>query len=146
MSHSDDATYLEERILLPLQRAIALVKKVGQVEITLSQKQDQLTQLDAQIKAAQIKQNELTATVERMKATNNEQRMELQALLQEERRIREQERTDHFRVQEQRKQEVRDETARMNKIKQDREQAEKQLDALKAELSKRFQAVQDLVK
>lgn len=146
MSHSDDATYLEERILFPLQRAIALVKKVGQVEITLSQKQDQLTQLDAQIKAAQIKQNELTATVERMKATNNEQRMELQALLQEERRIREQERTDHFRVQEQRKQEVRDETARMNKIKHDREQAEKQLDALKAELSKRFQAVQDLVK
>lgn len=146
MSHSDDATYLEERILLPLQRAIALVKKVGQVEITLSQKQDQLTQLDAQIKAAQIKQNELTATVERMKATNNDQRMELQALLQEERRIREQERTDHFRVQEQRKQEVRDETARMNKIKHDREQAEKQLDALKAELSKRFQAVQDLVK
>lgn len=144
MSYSEDASYLEERILIPLQRAVNVLRQVGQSEIALSQKQDALNQIGVQINAAQNKHAELQASIDRMKTTNTEQRMELQALLQEDRRIREQERADHLKVQEQRKEEIRDEKARLDKIEQDREQAEKQLDGLRADLSKRLQTLQGL--
>jgi chromosome segregation ATPase len=144
MSYSEDATYLEERILIPLQRAVQVMRQVGQAEITLSQKQDVLNQINVQISAATNKHAELQASIEHMKTTNAEQRMELQALLQEDRRTREQERRDHLKIQEQRKEEIRDEQIRMDKIKLDREQAERQLEGLRADLSKRLQTLQGL--
>lgn len=144
MSYSEEAQYLEDRILLPLQRAINLVRQLGQVEITAGQKQDALRALDMQLQAATNKHTELQGSIDRLRASHTEQRLELQALLQEDRRTREQERVEHLKVQEQRKEEVREEKAKLDRIKQERERAEQQLDALKADLSKRLQSLQGL--
>ena len=144
MSVGEDATYLEERILIPLQRAVKVMREVGKCEIVLTQKQDELSRVDVQISAATNKHAELRSSIEHMKSTSTEQRMELQALLQEDRRIREQERQDHLKVQDQRKQEQRDEQVRLDKLKQEREHVEKQLDGLRADLSKRLQTLQGL--
>ena len=78
-NYAEEASYLEERVLRPLQRAVSLVREVHEVDTLLRQKQDQLDQIEAKIQAATTKQNEQTAALDRMRESMNTQRAEMQA-------------------------------------------------------------------
>lgn len=142
MSYAEDAGYLDEKVLKPLQRAVNLVRELGEVESLLRQKQEHVTRLDFQLNAATNKYNELSASIERIKANMTEQRMELQALLQEDRRMREQERTSFVQIREQLKEANQLEREQLVKIQKEREQAEKELFALKNDVQQRYRALQ----
>jgi len=66
-SYAEDARYLEERVLQPLQRAVSLVRELSEVEALLKQKQEHVEQMEAKVQAATTKQSELTASMDRQR-------------------------------------------------------------------------------
>lgn len=145
-NYAEEASYLEERVLRPLQRAVSLVRELHEVESLLRQKQDQLSQMDTKIQAATNKQHELTAALDRMRDSLNTQRAETQAQLQEDRKQREQERMGFVQIREQLKEANQLERERLTAIQAERQQAERELDSIRQDTAKRLESLQAIAR
>jgi chromosome segregation ATPase len=137
-----DVSYLEERVMRPLQQAIMLVREVNALEVKIKQLNGRLEQGHAELTAGQRKKNELETALERMSANINEQRQDLHRQLNEERQVREQERMQFDRIRERLKEEGQLERERLANIQKERETAEKELASIRSAIGKKLEALQ----
>lgn len=137
-----DAAYLDERVLQPLQRAIALVRETDKVEAILKQRVEQVAALERDISTLTQQKQQILDGMTAARKQAAEVRKELQEQIQDDRKKREQERADWDREREEWrafKQAERDELAVIAKR---REQAERELEAIKQDISGRLELLQ----
>jgi chromosome segregation ATPase len=141
-----DISYLEDRVVKPLQQAIGLAREVSGLEIKIKQLQGVLEQAKRDVETAQRKKAETETAIERLRAHMNEQRQDLHKQLHEERQAREQERIAFDRIREQLKEENQLERERLAKVQQEREQADKELEKIRRAIGQKLEALQGVAR
>jgi len=144
MAH--DANYIEERVLQPLQRAVALMREADKLDATIKQRQEVVNELKKGEDGLKRKQAEWTALIEQAKATAATQRQELQAQLHADRQTREAERKQFQQEREALRAQQQAEQDRLATLQRDRQTAEAELASIKQDIAQRLQALQGVAR
>jgi hypothetical protein len=137
-----EANYLEERVLLPLQRAISLLREAEQLAATVTQRTEQVKACEREIVALTQQKQQLVAGIEAAKKQALDTRMELQAQSREDMKKRQEEAAqwdamrEGVRVAHQREKEL------VAKVQKERVQAEKELAGIRHDITKRLESLQ----
>lgn len=136
-----DANYIEERVLQPLQRAVALMREADKLEATIKQRQDTVSELQKGEADLKRKQADWAALIEANKANAATQRQETQALIQADRTTREAERMQFQRECEALRVQQQAEQDRLADLKRERQAAEAELAAIKQDIATRLDSL-----
>jgi chromosome segregation ATPase len=136
-----DANYIEERVLQPLQRAVAVMREAEGLEITIKQRQATIESFTRGEEELKRKAAEWQAVIKTAQAQATEQRQELQGQLRADRQLREAERKQFQQEREQLQEQQRTEQARLADVQRERHAAEEELASIKRDIAGRLQAL-----
>lgn len=141
-----DANYIEERVLQPLQRAVALMREADKLDATIRQRQEVVNELKKGEEGLKRKQAEWTTLIEQAKASAAQQRQEAQAQLHADRTTREAERKQFQQERESLRTQQQVEQDRLADLQRERQQAESELGSIKQDIAQRLQALQGVAR
>lgn len=139
MAH--DANYIEERVLQPLQRAVAIMREADKLEALIKQRQATVEDLTRGEEGLKRKHAEWQASIETAKAQATEQRQDVQGQLRADRLLRETERKQFQQERDQLMEQQRAEQLRLATVQRERQAAEEELQSIKRDISGRLQAL-----
>ena len=143
---AQDANYLEERVLKPLQHGIALLREAESLAVTITQRQSQVDSMNKELAILTRKKQEMQDSLEAMRTNLTEQRNDLQALLRSDEADRQRRVTEYEREKEKWADEKRGWQQELTILHTNIKTAEQHLDRLKTDLSTRLQALQGLAR
>ncbi len=142
----EHVNYLEERFIQPMMKAKAVIAAASEIAITLSQRQEQLEKIQADIETIALKKRDAEHGLEAMKANLTQQRADLQTVMQQDRQMRQKALDDHASEKATFHEKIDAERAKLEQVKLERIKAEQELFTLKAMIGDRLDALQEMRK
>ncbi len=136
--------YLDERLLQPLLKAKLVIQQAAELEHLMDQREAQLVELGKELATLARKKTETQDGIEAMKANLTQQRNELQALIREDTAARAAGMEAHKKEKDHWRDEISAQKAQLGSLTDACGRVQKQLDALKTELSKRLDTLKGL--
>jgi chromosome segregation ATPase len=142
MASAHDASYLEDRVLKPLQAAVALVREAAALDATIKQRTQHLDAMEKEVATLLQQKQQILDGMAAAKKLAAEARIEVQGLVQQERTQRDEEAKRWEAMREGIRASQQQEKDALKRLQQERAQLQEEVDRIKQDISGRLELLQ----